>query len=371
MKPLFPTDYALILERADQIDPLEYGKTRNYIDGAVTYLSPYISRGVISARQVLQRVLNNGYKIGEMDSFVKELCWRDYFQRVGQEKDLNLAIKQTQNLVSNHDISSAIVRGETGIEGVDFAIEQLYQTGYMHNHCRMFTASLACNLAQSHWLNPARWMYYYLLDGDWASNTCSWQWVAGANSNKKYYANQENINRFTHTEQSNTFLDRAYPDFDQRCIPPELQQTQKFEAATILPAPADIQLDPTRPTYLYNYYNLDPMWHKGERGNRVLLLDPGFFAAYPVSQKCLDFVLELAKNINGLQVYVGSFNQLKEQWNLKDILYKEQPLNIGYSGMEEPRDWIAEEISGYFPSFFSYWKKVSKVLPAKYIEHDN
>ncbi len=56
----FPTDYKTILEKTDQIDPLKYGKTRNYVDGAVTYLSPYISRGVISTRQVLESVLEEG-----------------------------------------------------------------------------------------------------------------------------------------------------------------------------------------------------------------------------------------------------------------------------------------------------------------------
>lgn len=371
MIPQFPTKYSAILERAEQIDPLGYGKTRNFIDGEVTYLSPYISRGVISTRQVLQSVLARGYKIAEMDSFVKELCWRDYFQRVGQERDLNADIKHTQHPVSNREIPSAIFRGQTGINGVDNAIVELYETGYMHNHCRMYTASLACNVAHSHWLNPARWMYYHLLDGDWASNACSWQWVAGTNSNKKYYANQENINRFTRTNQSNTFLDRPYEDFLEMDVPPELRPTQQFQATPNLPDTADIQLDHTQPTYIYNYYNLDPQWHKNESGNRVLLLDPKFFNAYPVSQKCLDFALALSKNIEHLQVFVGSFKVLKGNWDLKDIHYKEHPLNFGYSGIEEPRNWIAEEIRGYFPSFFAYWKKVGKVLHYKYVEHDN
>jgi deoxyribodipyrimidine photo-lyase len=83
MPHLFPTDHASILKKIDQIDPLKYAKTRNFIDGHVTYLSPYISRGVISTKQVLEHVLSKGYKVYQMDSFVKELCWRDYFQRVG------------------------------------------------------------------------------------------------------------------------------------------------------------------------------------------------------------------------------------------------------------------------------------------------
>ena len=72
----------------------------------------------------------------------------------------------------------------------------------------MYIASIVCNIAKSHWKLPSKWFYYYLLDGDLASNNLSWQWVCGANSSKKYYANQENINKFCFTKQKNTFLDK-------------------------------------------------------------------------------------------------------------------------------------------------------------------
>ena len=89
MQPVFATDYTTILGRIDAIDPMKYGRTRNFVDGDVSYLSPYISRGVISTKQVLDHVMLKGYKIPQIESFVKELCWRDYFQRVGQVKNLN------------------------------------------------------------------------------------------------------------------------------------------------------------------------------------------------------------------------------------------------------------------------------------------
>jgi len=101
MDPQFSTDYATIPEKIDRVDPLKYGITRNFVDGAVTYLSPCISRGVISTRQVLERVLAKGYRISEIESLIKELCWRDYFQRVDQEKGLNQEIKQAQLQVLN------------------------------------------------------------------------------------------------------------------------------------------------------------------------------------------------------------------------------------------------------------------------------
>ena len=366
MQPGFATDYKTILDRIDAIDPLKYGKTRNFVDGDVSYLSPYISRGVISTKQVLDHVMSKGYTILKIESFVKELCWRDYFQRVGQVKNLNQDIKHPQEPVNNHEISSAILEANTGIEGIDTAISQLYETGYMHNHCRMYTASVVCNIAQSHWLHPARWMYYHLLDGDWASNACSWQWVAGANSSKKYYANQENINKYTNTNQANTFLDKPYEWFDSPDCPSQLMDTQEASLKTILPEATPLQIDQHLPTFVYNYYNLDPIWHAGEEGNRILLLEPAFFNNYPVSKRCMDFMLALSKNIPNIQVFVGSFEQLCHQHSLKDIYYKEHPLNIGYKGHEDSRDWMAHQLTGYFPSFFAYWKRIEKLLYQQY-----
>jgi len=362
MELKFPTDYKTILNKLDQIDPIQYGKTRNFVNGAVTYLSPYISRGVISTKQVLAHLIAKGYNIPQMESFVKELCWRDYFQRVGQHKDLSKDIKQAQSSILHYEIPVQIINANSGIIGIDNSIQQLYNTGYMHNHCRMYTASLVCNIAKSHWRIPAQWMYYHLLDGDWASNVCSWQWVAGANSNKKYYANQENVNKYTFTQQTNSFLDYPYEKIEQMEVPDVLITIQKLELETQLPISDKLTLDTNLPTYIYNYYNLDPVWHSEKSGNRILLLEPDFFRAYPISKKCMDFMLDLCKNIPQIQVFVGSFESLCNQYNLQNIVYKEHPLNIGYTGIEEPRDWIAEKVTGYYPSFFSYWKKVEKYL---------
>ena len=328
-------------------------------------MSPYISRGVISTKQVLESVLKKGYKISQIESFVKELCWRDYFQRVAQVKNLDVAIKQEQTPIATNEISSSIINGTTGIEGIDNAIKQLYQTGYMHNHCRMYTAALVCNIAKSHWYHPAQWMYYHLLDGDWASNACSWQWVAGANSSKKYYTNQENINKYTYTNQRNTYLDKSYEEIEAMQSPTALMDTQKFILSLELPVTSDIPFNPGLPTFIYNYYNLDPLWHKDESGNRILLIEPDFFAKYPVSKKCITFMLSLSKNIKDIQIYTGSFQSFTQKYKSTTIYYKEHPLNKGYIGNKEERDWITEEVAGYYPSFFAFWKKAEKHLKLK------
>jgi len=358
----FTVEYASILKKIDAINPVKYAHSRNYIDGQVNYLSPYISRGVISTKQVLASLQGKGYSFDQLEPLIQQLCWRDYFQRIAQVKDINTEIKQVQEHVKHHAIPLSILEAKTGIQAIDQAIETLFESGYMHNHSRLYLAALTCNIGKSHWLHPAKWMYYHLLDGDWASNACSWQWVAGANSSKKYYANQENINKYTASKQRNTYLDTSYEVLPEMEIPASLTTTEEFNFEITLPDGDSIQIIPDQPTFIYNYYNLDPLWHKDEPGNRILLLEPEFFQNYQVSKNCMDFMLDLSKNIQDIQIYVGSFQSFSAEYKETSIYYKEHPLNLAYLGVQEERDWISNDVVGYYPSFFSYWKKVKKHL---------
>jgi deoxyribodipyrimidine photo-lyase len=84
----FPTDYDSTIERINSIDPLKYGKTRNFIDGAVTYLSPYISRGVISVKLLQQSVLAKGYPPHMAEKFLQELACASIFSACGKRKEI-------------------------------------------------------------------------------------------------------------------------------------------------------------------------------------------------------------------------------------------------------------------------------------------
>ena len=361
--PMFPTSYDSILQRMAKIDPVKYGRSRNFVDGAVTYLSPYISRGVISTKQVFESVLERGYKPAQIEKFIQELAWRDYWQQIWISKGdaIDSDFKKSQEPISNYGIPQAIVNGKTGIKAIDDAISDFYTTGYLHNHVRMYSAAICCNMAHSHWHYPAKWMYYHLLDGDWASNALSWQWVAGSNSNKKYVANQDNINKYCLTEQKDTFLDVDYGAFSQMEIPEILQSISEEVFITPLPAKTSIQTDPALPTYIYNFYNLDPRWDAEIEANRILLIEPSIFERYPVSENSIDFMLRLADNIEGIQIYTGEFNELVKDHQLNNINYKEHPLNHNYKGTEAPRDWMFD-VKGYFSSFFGFWKKCKKQL---------
>ncbi len=359
----FPTAHKEILKRIDDIDPVAYAHTRNYADGAISYLSPYLSRGVISTRFVMERLIEKGYTFSAMEKFIQELAWRDYWQQVWTAKGdgINADLKGKQEDVSHFQMPEAVDKSHTGIKRVDEAISSLKENGYMHNHMRMYVASITCNIGRSHWKVPAKWMYYYLLDGDWASNALSWQWVAGTNANKKYFANQENINKYFYSDQRNTFLDVSYEELFTMDCPEELNGLMQPDLRTEFPEVKPLNIDPSLPTLIYNYYNMDPQWRKAERVNRVLLLEPSLFEAYPVSKQCIEFVLSLKENIHGLQVYTSSFGELKSKYKLNEIVFKQHPLNKHYVGTEDPRDWMSG-IEGYYDSFFKFWKQVKKEL---------
>jgi deoxyribodipyrimidine photo-lyase len=361
---MFTTKIDEIIDQVERIDPKKYAKTRNFIDGAVTYLSPYISRGVISTKFILEKTLAKNHEFYEIEKFVMELAWRDYFQNVWRVKQelIDNDTKQPQPDVGNYAMPKAVLHAETGIEALDNAINGLYETGYVHNHARMYIASVTCNIAKSHWKIPAQWLYYHLLDADWASNALSWQWTAAAFSHKKYYANQENINKYCATDQRGTFLDVPYEDFPEMKIPAVLQALEMPILRTELPKKEPIIIDNSLPALIYNIYNLDPFWKSGEQANRVLLLEPSHFQKYPVSEKTIEFILKLAENIERIQVYVGEFDELKNEHNLSEIFYKEHPTNLHYTGTQAERDWMVPEARGYFPSFFAFWKKIEKPL---------
>lgn len=361
----FPTGYSSILDRIENIDPIRYCKTRNFIDGDVTYLSPYISRGVISVKQVKEIVLKKSYKTYQVEKFLQELAWREYFQRVWQAKvtaAIHQSLKHEQVDVTHTQMISSIANATTGIEAIDEQINKLYETGYMHNHARMYTAAVVCNIGKAHWLQPAKWMYYHLLDGDLASNNCSWQWVAGAFSSKKYYCNQENINKYCNSQQRSTFLDKSYEELPEMAIPDALKETTTLSLHTELPKADTITIDPSKPVLIYNSYNLDPNWRKEDDANRILLLEPSHFANYPVSAKVLQFILDLSQNIEGIQLFVGEFDELLQRIGNAPTISKEHPTFEHYTGAKDSRDWMFPQVTGYFNSFFSYWKKCERHL---------
>ncbi len=126
-----------------------------------------------------------------------------------------------------------------------------------------------------------------------------------------------------------------------------------------LPKEQEIVIDQSKPTYLYNWYNIDPHWDTEVDANRVLLLEPQIFEEYPISDKSVKFMLSIARNISSMQIFVGSFSVLQALTGFSIFHYKEHPLNTHYTGTQHSRDWLFP-VEGYYPSFFAFYKKCKK-----------
>lgn len=184
-----------------------YRQTRNYLDGAVTRLSAYIRHGVLSLAEVrdtaLHKVRSAGGNANDAEKFVNELGWRDYFQRVYQA--IGDGIWEDQEAYKTglaaddyaDELPDDIRQGKTGLVCVDAFSRELAETGYLHNHARMWTAAYVVHWRRVKWQAGAWWFLEHLLDGDPASNNLSWQWVASTFSQKPYYFNRQNLEQFT------------------------------------------------------------------------------------------------------------------------------------------------------------------------------
>ncbi len=355
----FPTNLSDVYERIDAFDPEQYVRTRNFLNGGVSYLSPYLSRGFITVPQVVERLKNRGIGMQQGEKFIQELAWREFYTRTWFQKGDQIFedIRHPQKGVENQGIPEAILKANTGIHAIDSHLSHFWETGYLHNHLRMYLAAIICNMGKYHWREPADWLYYHLLDGDLASNALSWQWCAGTFSNKPYFVNQANINTYSGTKQNGTFLDFDYEVLPANAVPDLLKKSENLNLVFTPPATKALDLQENIPTFIYTHYTLDPTFHIGEEGNRILVLEPSHFKKHAISQKTLNFILTLGENIPGLQVYYGEYSDLSLQG-----IFRDHPINAHFKGIREKHPSLAPDLVGEFPSFFSFWNKLSKHL---------
>jgi deoxyribodipyrimidine photo-lyase len=190
-------------ERLAAIDPAAYRATRNQLAGAVTRLAPYIRHGVLTLADLKAEVSRRGIKLNSVSKFMQELTWREYYQRVWAE--IGDGIWHDREPYKTGFAATDYARalpddirdGTTGMHCIDAFSSDLRETGYLHNHVRMWLAAYVVHARRLRWQAGAKWFLQHLLDGDPASNNLSWQWIASTCSHKPYIFNRENLQRLT------------------------------------------------------------------------------------------------------------------------------------------------------------------------------
>lgn len=161
----------------------DYAEARNIpaIDGT-SRLSPYLSHGEISPRQIWQAVSDDGKRSGS--SFLREIVWREFAYHVlfHFPHTTDQALKPKFNRLPwtiRNDWFERWRHGQTGYPIVDAGMQQLWRIGWMHNRVRMIVGSFLTKDLLMPWQDGTRWFWDTLLDADLAQNSLNWQWVAG------------------------------------------------------------------------------------------------------------------------------------------------------------------------------------------------
>lgn len=188
-----------------------YARTRNFDFGPdrrgnVSLLSPYVRHRLVLEQELLETVLQQ-HSTSAANKFVEEVFWRAYFKGwlehhpdvwVDYRKSVSSLFSKLNDDIELMERYSAAIGGNTGIDCFDAWSHELVTHGYLHNHARMWFASIWVFTLGLPWQLGADFFYRHLIDGDPASNTLSWRWVCGLHTRgKTYLARVSNILNYT------------------------------------------------------------------------------------------------------------------------------------------------------------------------------
>jgi hypothetical protein len=208
----------------------EYSKLRNFDFGPdnrsnISCLSPYITHGIVNELEVIDKSLKK-FSFSKNEKFIQEVLWRVYWKgwlelRPNVWSDYLVELNNLRNKFKSNQNYLNAIEGKTNIECFNQWVKELKENNYLHNHTRMWFASIWIFTLELPWQLGAEFFMQHLYDGDAASNTLGWRWVAGVQTQGKHYlASEWNIKKFTNNRfqniqlnenASSIFNDKTYP----------------------------------------------------------------------------------------------------------------------------------------------------------------
>ena len=222
---------------------VNYSKLRNFDYGPdkrsnVSCLSPYVTHGVISEVELIKKSLNK-YSFAKNEKFIQEIMWRTFWKgwmelRPDVWIDYLSELNQIRDKYKNDQDYKKAVEGSTEIQCFNEWVGELKENNYLHNHARMWFASIWIFTLELPWQLGAEFFMQHLYDGDPASNTLGWRWVAGIQTQgKNYLASEWNIKKFTDNRFKNIKLkenaspkkvEKFYPIIKKDFINPDIEE---------------------------------------------------------------------------------------------------------------------------------------------------
>ena len=194
----------------------DYSKLRNFDFGPsnrsnVSCLSPYITHGIINELEVINKSLKK-FSFAKNEKFIQEVLWRVYWKgwlelRPDVWSDYLIELDKIKKEFKNNQSYLDAIEGKTNVDCFNQWVIELKESNYLHNHTRMWFASIWIFTLELPWQLGAEFFMQHLYDGDAASNTLGWRWVAGIQTQGKHYlASEWNINKFTNNRFKNIKL---------------------------------------------------------------------------------------------------------------------------------------------------------------------
>ena len=226
----------------------EYSRLRNFDFGPdnrsnISCLSPYITHGVINELEIIDKSLKK-FSFAKNEKFIQEVLWRVYWKgwlelRPNVWSDYLIELDNLRDEFKSNQNYQKAIEGKTDIDCFNQWVIELKENNYLHNHARMWFASIWVFTLELPWQLGAEFFMKHLYDGDAASNTLGWRWVAGVQTQGKHYlASEWNINKFTNNRFQNIKLnENASPIFSDKTYPinkKEFLNSEILEDQTLL-----------------------------------------------------------------------------------------------------------------------------------------
>ena len=361
-----------VMERYIENNISDYTAKRNFDFGPqnrknISCLSPYITHRLISEYEVAKKTLSK-YPYQKVEKFIQEIFWRVYWKGWLElrPKVWTDFVEDTKKIENTKEYEKAI-NGETNIDCFNDWVKELKENNYLHNHTRMWFASIWIFTLKLPWQKGAEFFLRELYDGDAASNTLSWRWVAGIQTKgKNYIAQNWNINKFTNNKYKDLKLnENPQPIIDQRdykVSPLSISNNEKASDKLVF---FENELD-------FQFFNIDN--HK--KVYCILLANDE--RQVKLGSKVLDYKKNLIKNQiqnSGLKIEFiegNKFIELSSNDKDFDIVYpsigenmsflkrviKKNNLNINYLTREEDNYCWQFSNKGYF----NFKSNIPKIL---------
>ncbi len=360
------------LTKLNSINAVTYGKNRNFLNGAVTQLSPYLRHGCLTLNETFDSIKK---RFGaDADKLVFQLAWRDYWRQVWQAQGdaVYSEIEAPKVAIGHAPLAEDISQGKTGLPCMDSFINDLLTTGYVHNHARMWLASYVVHHRKIDWRAAADWFEQHLLDGDIASNHLSWQWVTSTFSSKPYFFNKENLGRYTGEKfcagcSADCPFDASYEVLNERLFD-----------ATLVPIAKKYSAPPVSRHMMSGHPAIAVFVHDEmlsaahallkQPFPKIFVFDPQLYGYWSLNR--LQFVADCLNEMDGVEIWLGDTYEVLMQRGVGQVMTQDTP-NLKIKALLEPfaPKWElvpklanVEISSKRLQRFSRYWEKVGPLV---------